>query len=156
MATQSKATKTWSASMKFQVPADYARDMWQECLDDYMGDEAQAKLVYDRVMQSLARYEDILAKTSYRKAGRHAKRARHNPSQSEADASASADSTETDSTQSHSDSESTKSASDLEESDNEEQQKLKLKWCKPGALSRRVGVCNTDCAVLRNRSRSRC
>jgi hypothetical protein len=150
MATQSEATENRPASMKLHVPAEYARDMWQECLDDYVGDEVQAKLVYDRVMQSLARCEDLPAKDSCRQARRRAKRARHDSSQSEADASASAHSTEnTDSDPSYSNSQFNHSTSDSEvgEDGDSEQQKLKLKWCKPGALSRRVGV---GLSVLRN------
>ncbi len=133
--------------MTFYVPDDYARDMWQECLDDYLGDEVQAKLVYDRVMQSLARHQDFLARNSRRKARQHVNRARHDSSQSEADTSASADSSESDSIESSSDSESSKSTSDSEESDNEEQKKSKLKWSKPGVLSKRVGV---GLSILRN------
>ncbi len=129
--------------MGLHVAAEYARDMWQECLDDCMGNEAQAKLIYERIMQTLERHQankTSVARASSQNAGRQAKRARHNSCQSEPDTSASADSFEADSVSSNSDSESIISTSYAEESDNEKKSRPKLKWCKPGALSRQLGV----------------
>ncbi len=66
----------------------------------------------------------------------------------EADASASAHPTKnSDSDPSNSNSQSSHSTSNSEVSEDEEQPKLKLKWCKPGALSRRVGV---SLGIMRN------
>jgi len=37
--------------------AVFVRDLWQECLDDCAGDESQAKMLFEKITDSVAKQE---------------------------------------------------------------------------------------------------
>ena len=125
-----------------------AQDLWQDALDDNMGDETKAKQQYDRIMQSVARQTaqrraNDLPNTVAKRARMSLKRARKADSEV-AESISSSDSERSGSSESSSQSHSEQSS---DEANIDRDQVGNLKWMKPGALSRSLGV--RQC-VLRN------
>jgi hypothetical protein len=140
----SQDTKLLQVAQEPVVPVQYAHQMMQECLDDCLGNEEAANQQYSKMMKALARYQAsdkekrlnrrASKSVSSLKSTRKNKRARHEPSQSISNSSAS-------NSGSNSESESAVSTSESED------EQPKLKWCKPGVLSRRLGI---SISILRN------
>ena len=140
----SQDAKQLHVTQEPEVPVEYARKMMQECLDDCLGNEEDAKQQYSKMMKALARHQAFekekhlnrraAQSASSLKSTRRNKRARHEPSQSRSNSGVSNSS-------SNSESESAVSTSESED------EQPKLKWCKPGALSRRLGI---SISILRN------
>jgi DNA-binding transcriptional MerR regulator len=145
---------------------NFARNMWQECLDDCLGDEEQAKKQYDKIMQEQQRIAEKERNTPSNVQNNPRQLKRIVSSKSE-ELNASGRS-ESDDSSSESSSTASESESDSENEDSSETpinphksmpghstsaqspqrgRLQQLLWSKPGALSQRVGVSQS---VLRN------
>ena len=139
-----------------KVHTKFVRDLWQECLDDCAGDESQAKMLFEKITDSVARQE-LQRQTRVRK------RARRESTENVALASARDGQDNVESDDASSSSSESDSSSASEDANNESQQesepgladsnarrrapKKRLQWLKPGVLSQHIGVGQS---VLRN------
>jgi len=123
----------------------FDRNLWQECLDDCVGDEADAKKQYDRIMQSVARQQE----------NRKCKRRRRDIQDSDSAAVISHAEAEKEpgaDAQLQPDS-ANLATEDSASSDSDEcPPPHRLEWCRPGELSLLVGVSHS---VLRSWAKSK-
>lgn len=130
------------------------QDLWQDALDDNMGNEKEAKQQYDRIIQSVARQQaqrraNSLPKPVAKRARISSRQARNVDSEVEDSETVSCSNSESSGNSKFS------LQSDSEQSEGGDEASIELnqsvKWMKPGVLSRSLGV--SQC-VLRNWAKS--